>query len=745
MSFGDYRKVNDEEGQTLLGPNGVTSYGDAHAKHDHHVVTSRLRVANLCCAGEEKIIKEALLGMTGIEKVSVSIVNRSVIIQHCDVNECTPAEMLVTTLNKKHLGVSIQEVGQDSEIEEESPMMHVLQIVLLWVLVTVGTIFSLISSGEDQNAANILFCTAVVLGMNTILAGIYKVFLQGVISIHVLMSVALFGALLRKEYFDAALVVTLFGSGELTEEMIMHHVRNTINRSVSNYPTQVTKSDGTIVKLSEVKINDIIAVSAGDVIMVDGTVVKGEAATIGSSTISGSLVQNGFLEIRASMEVTNGTLTKMQEIIEDVESSNSNYSRIVDQIASFWAPAILSLVVLYILYGRITSGSWGLYIQEGLVMMVLSCPCSLILATPIPASCAIVKGAQHGVLIRNLGVIEDVANTERVAIDKTGTLTTGRFAVLVTFEQNDPENPMRLAAAIENRSTHPLANAMVASYFDCVADFEGELPALRKFQVNEGVGLSAWVEVDDDWKIVQVGNERLLKKYGGKVFLTTESAGRVIVYIIVEDTLAGMVALADQLRPEASEFVQHMNEDSTLDRIVILTGDTEEVAMVTADAVGISTNNVYSRLFPTDKLNYILQSEKRGNVTEVATKADPCRVMMIGDGINDSPSLAAASVGVAMGAGGAAVSVAAAKVILMNENLLLIPATKKLCHFTCKIILENCSLAIGLKIIAMIFGFTNSLKLWQAMLIDVATLIIVLLNGIRPLSFEGFDSLKKID
>lgn len=260
-------------------------------------------------------------------------------------------------------------------------------------------------------------------------------------------------------------------------------------------------------------------------------------------------------------------------------------------------------------------------------------------------------------------------------------------------------------------------------------------------------------------------------------FINAQPTAYAVLFVVVDDVLCAMLSVADQVRPEAESFVRALHADNSLKNITMLTGDAPAVANEVASAIGIDTDNVHARLRPTDKLKWVARSEgQEGNVivkslsamntvyshlmpsTSEGSSGDVevgeasqdgresatvlGRVMMVGDGFNDSPSLAAASVGVVMGRGGAAVSVTAAKIILMDENLMLIPATKRMCQYTSQVVLQNCVMSISFKAIAIIVALTSNLHLWQAILIDIGTLLLVMLNGIRPLYSDIFDSVK---
>ena len=255
----------------------------------------------------------------------------------------TPTEKLVEVLNEKHLGVSIHETSQETSAEEATlPILHILQIIKLWVLVIVAILFNLIEEDDyddddddDDDGDDYIYCIVIVVGINSILQGLYRAIVQRMVTIQVLMFLALCGALARGQYFDASFVVTLFASGELADTLIMHHVRNVINRIVSGQPEEVTMAEGAKKALSEIKVGDVIAMRAGDIIMLDGVVIKGEAAIdessvtgeptpitkqVGSTIVSGSLVQNGFVEVEVTLEASNGTMTKIRQIIEDIEA-----------------------------------------------------------------------------------------------------------------------------------------------------------------------------------------------------------------------------------------------------------------------------------------------------------------------------------------------------------------------------------------------------------------------------------------
>jgi cation transport ATPase len=304
---------------------------------------------------------------------------------------------------------------------------------------------------------------------------------------------------------------------------------------------------------------------------------------------------------------------------------------------------------------------------------------------------------------------------------------------------------LELAAAVEVKSSHPLSHAIVSAYCGCLAELDKELPPVQKLKNLEGVGVEGWVSVGKDQRLcVSVGNERLLRSFGGSISLSKSDqegadsflqthAGTSIIYVGVDDQLAMLLSLADQVRPEAADVVKTLQNDLCIE-VCMLTGDQEEVAIKVCNEVGISSKNCQSRLLPTEKLDCIksLRSVQPGRLESKAS------VMMIGDGINDSVALAGAAVGVAMGAGGSAMAAAAANIVLLSDNLARLPQTITLCRQVRQIILQNCVISIVTKIVAIGLAMAGLLQFWQAILLDVGTLLIVIANGVRPLATKVF-------
>ena len=539
---------------------------------------------------------------------------------------------------------------------------------------------------------------------------------------------------------------------------------------------------------------------------------------VGNRVLSGTVVQNGFMEIVLDSNYLDSTMNKLNQEVLDVQADRGEYAKLVDRFSVYWTPGVIIGTILFVVVGGSITLDWNNYVFRGLVLLVLACPCAIVIAAPIPSVCAIAIGAKSGVLIRGSSVIERMGNINMIALDKTGTLTKGFFKVnkIVNFNNNNDDNKnndyndndndkrndndndilnknkkyynhdndynsLELAAAIEQKSSHPLANAIVAEYYGCLAELEEKniiIPNVRKILVEDGIGVSGWVESGPHiWNHVAIGNERLLKKNGGKVNATKDemliidnfnkiSEGKVVLLVVIDDVLELILSLSDEIRHESKEFIsriQNMNIS-----VSMLTGDQESVARDVCREVDIGPSECYYRLLPKEKLEWIekRQTEKINNGGKNNHNSDGnnnnnnenndknnyrinCdykklnKVLMVGDGINDSIALTASDVGIAMGAGGSAMAVASADIILMTDNLLLIPVTIKLCHLVRNITIQSFVFAISVKIFAIALALLGKLEFYQAVLVDMGTLLVVLANGIRPLFFGKLSSKEK--
>ena len=721
---------------------------------EHTIQISRLRVANLCCAGEEKLMMTALKEMVGIEHVAVNIIGRYAIIKHCTVECCAPIKVIMDKLNDLHLGVSVQEVAMKGE-EETEPLFQTiptLHVLIVFFLFAVGLILHLLPGFKAVSDWIYIACT--ILGALPIIRNTaISLFIRRMIDIQFLILVAIIGAMSTAEYFDSSLVVTLFLMAELIEHVVMGQVRRAVSKSTAGtMPKEAYLTNGKAIKVQDIKIGDKLAVRAGEVILADGKVIKGdgvadesavtgEAMPVskikGSAVISGTIMQNGYLEFEVTKPAQESTVNKLHQAVLDVQADKAECSKWIDVFSLYWTPLVLVSALLLVVIGGGVSGDWDLFLFRGLVLLVLACPCAVVISAPIPFTCAIATAAKRGVLIRGSSVIERIAAVRSIAVDKTGTLTKGFFQVSdrlqLQDEYDDGVDPLLFAASIEQKSTHPLANAIVSAYCGCIAEAASTpFPEVRKIKILEGVGIEGWVAVEDDWKYVMVGNERLLCTNGGKVRLSesqmdsyrdfcSRNSSQVVLLIAVDDSPLLLLSLADEVRPESALFVQEMRRMGL--PVSILTGDQPAVTATVAKVVGIAEEDCNSALLPTGKLQWIDNQQK--------VKQSP--VLMIGDGINDSIALTAASVGVAMGAGGTAMAVSSASVVLMTDNLKLIAPTIQIAKLSMNIMMQNCFFAITVKVVAIGLAVTGRMNLWQAILIDLGTLLVVAVNSLRTL------------
>jgi Cd2+/Zn2+-exporting ATPase len=575
-----------------------------------------------------------------------------------------------------------------------------------------------------------------------------------VLDINLLMTVAALGALLIGEYAEGAAVVFLFALGNALEGYTMDRARRSIRALISLAPaTALVLHDGAEHQhpVGEVAAGEVIVVRPGDRVPLDAVVLAGESAvnqapitgesvpvakTVGADLFAGSINGEGALEARVTRPAQDSTLARIIHLVEEAQAQKSQAQRVIDVFARYYTPAVLVLAVLVaVLPPLIAGGAWLDWLYRALVLLVIACPCALVISTPVSIVSAISAAARAGVLFKGGAALEAAGGLRAIAFDKTGTLTTGRPDVtdvggivdgrLQIADYSDQSRIynlqsaiLGLAAAVERRSTHPLARAIVGA----VEERGLAIRSVDDFQARGGRGATAMV----DGHVVTIGNRTMFGSLSSEIELAMrelEQAGRTVMLVGCDGALCGLIAVADQARPAARELLIALRQQG-IAHIAMLTGDAATVAVRVGAEVGVDETR--AELLPDQKLDAIGELlERYGSVG------------MVGDGINDAPALARATVGIAMGAAGSDAALETADVTLMADDLGKLPFAIGLSRAARSVIMQNIAFALAVKVIFLVATLLGVATLWLAVLADTGAALIVIANGMRLLRYQG--------
>ncbi len=556
---------------------------------------------------------------------------------------------------------------------------------------------------------------------------------------NLLMTVAVIGAILIGEWVEAATVAFLFALSLLLESWSVGRARRAVQKLMELAPPSARLRDPASgrereVAPDQVKVGDLVVVHAGERIPLDGEVVEGtslvdtspvtgeskpETAESGSTVYAGTIALDGTLVLRVTHPASDTVLARIIRQVAEAGRRRAKSERWVDRFARIYTPAVFVAAVLTATVAPLAGlGAWDDWIYRALVLLVIGCPCALVISTPVSVVAGLAAAARNGVLVKGGDLLEIPAGLATVALDKTGTLTVGRPEVVEVIAGDDHtvEELLAVAAALELRTGHPLGTAIVAA-----ADRRGvsPLPA-EDVRALAGRGIEGIVEGRPAW----LGSHRLLEERGQEppamheVLGRLARGGRTVVAVGRDDHVCGFIALADAARPEAAGAVRRLHALGVR-HVVMLTGDNLETATEIAREIGI--DEVHAGLLPADKVARLEQMRERGPLA------------FVGDGINDAPALALADLGIAMGGGGTDAAIETAHVALMSDDLDRIPWLVAHSRRALRIIRTNIVFALGVKALFVVLTFTGHASLWGAIAADTGASLLVIANGLRLL------------
>lgn len=527
------------------------------------------------------------------------------------------------------------------------------------------------------------------------------------ISSALLITVAMFAAIAIVDLFAAGEVAFIMAIGAILEDMTTERAKKGLKKLIELTPQQGRKITGnteTLIPAEEIQKDNIIRVLPGEKIPVDGVIISGETSvdqsimtgeslpvdkTVGESVFCGTVNRFGSIDIKATKVGGDSSLQKLIKMVRDAEKKQAPAQRIADKCASWLVPAALLIAIVTLIVTR--------DIVRAVTVLVVFCPCALVLATPTSIMAAIGQATKHGVIIKSGEALERMGKVNMIAFDKTGTLTYGKLRVsdIISFDGSLSENELlRLTASAESKSEHPLGKAIV----ECAKEQSVELGGCNNFKMSAGKGISA--EVDEH--ILYCGNEKFMNENGveinGVVKAELEKLrlqGKASIIIAENNVCIGIAALSDVLRPEAAEVIKKLSAMNT--KTVLLTGDNKMTADYFAQQIGIE--NVCADLLPEHKVENIARLQKENNV-----------VCMIGDGVNDAPALKLADVGAAMGSMGSDIAVESADIALMSDDISKIPYLKRLSNATVSTIKFVIKLSMCINFAAIILSVTGILN-----------------------------------
>ncbi len=606
-------------------------------------------------------------------------------------------------------------------------MPALLRVFIAILLLITAIYFKLTGFGEF-----LVFFAAYLIAGGDVLLLAWKNILRGaVFDENFLMSIATIGAIAIGEYPEAVMVMVLYQIGEYFQHKAVAKSRKSITELMDIRPDYANvEINGKIEKKSpeEINIDDIITVSAGEKIPLDGVIVEGQAVVDtsaltgepvprqlkpGDTAVSGCINTNGVIKIKVTRKYGESTVAKILKLVEEADSKKAKAENFITKFARVYTPAVVAgAVVLALIPPIFVDGQFGVWFSRALTFLVISCPCALVISVPLSFFAGIGGASKHGILIKGSCYLEALSKPQAVVFDKTGTLTHGTFAVteIVAEEDITPEELLELTAKVENYSNHPIALSIKKAYGKDIDSDE-----VTNVEEIAGMGVKALV----DGYIVLAGNEKLMLKSGVNFEPVHESG--TVIYTAKNKKCLGYIVISDEIKEDASESVRGLKELGIMTEI--LTGDSSAAANYTA--LMLDPDEVYSELLPADKVQKIEELIK--------TKEKNKSVIFVGDGINDAPVLTRADIGVAMGVLGSDAAIEAADVVIMDDKPSKILKAISIAQKTMEIVKQNIIFAIGVKILFLILGAFGFVTMWGAVFADVGVTLIAVINALRAL------------
>jgi Zn2+/Cd2+-exporting ATPase len=713
------------------------------------MATAVFRIHGLDCAEEVATLRSVLTPMAGVGELSFDVLNGKLTVAFADGPVTSDA-----------LVAGIAKTGMRAEPWRERPAAQQSSVAAAWGRTTTtalsGTLLAAgfithvaadgwqAAMGSDESLATspvttLLYLAAAIAGGWFVLPKAWRSLVRLRPDMNLLMTAAVVGAILIHQYFEAATVAFLFALSLVLESWSVGRARNAIAALMTLTPptARVADSNGreAMLDVSDVPLGSRVIVLPGEKFPLDGRVEKGETTvdqapitgesrpvpkSPGSEVFAGTINHDGAIEFISTRPASDTTLARVIRMVGEARSKRSPSEQWVEQFARYYTPAVMALAVAVMLLPPLVGGgSWSHWFYEGLVLLVIACPCALVISTPVSIVAALAAAARRGVLVKGGQFMEAPSRLKAIALDKTGTLTEARHEVstIVPLSGHTEAEVLELAAAVEARSEHPLAKAVLRA-----AAARGIEPTpANDYQAIKGKGATATI----DGRLIWLGSHRLLEERGQETpemhqqLESMERDGSSVIVLGKNEHVCGYLALADEVRDEALPAIEQLRQ-AGIQCVVMLTGDNQGTADAVARALGV--DEVHAELLPEDKVAAIEELVRRfGSVT------------MVGDGVNDAPAMARAGLAIAMGAAGTDAALETADITLMGDDLRKIPWLMRHSRRTVSIIRQNIFAALGVKALFVALTLAGHASLWAAIAADTGMSLLVVFNGLRLL------------
>lgn len=677
-------------------------------------------------------IEKEVGSLTFVKSAVVNLVKQklTVNIEPDFENETTEKIIEIVNIYEPEVEVISQEeveiTHSHDHSHEENEKAKLVRLIAGSVIFVIGIVLNMLET-NFYVCLILLLSAYLMLGYDVLLTAIKNILKGRVFDENFLMSLSTVGAIILGEYPEAVAVMLFYQIGECFQDLSVKRSRKSIADLLDIRPDSavvVRGGENVVVSPKDILPGEEIIVKAGEKIALDGVVVSGKAlldtkaitgeslpksVTVGDEVLSASINTDGVLHIKVTKEYGESTASKIIDLVENATANKAPSENFITTFARYYTPVVVVFAALFAIVPIILFGSEAsVWIHRALVFLVISCPCALVISIPLTFFGGVGAASKHGVLVKGSNYLEALSRVDTIAFDKTGTLTKGNFKVtkIVSEKNFTKEQVLEYAAFAESFSNHPIAKSVTEAYGKPINQ-----GLVTNYKEITGKGITAEV----NGKQIFIGNSKLM--LAENIVFTPNNEYGTCVYVAVEGVLGGYIIIADEVKTDSKKTIEEL-EKVGINKIVLLTGDSEKIAKSVANTLKIS--QFKAELLPSDKVETVKQF-----------KADGARLAFVGDGINDAPVLAISDVGIAMGGIGSDAAIEAADVVLMTDEPSKIPDAIRVAKATKQIVIQNIIIALGVKGLFLILGAFGIAGMWEAVFADVGVTLIAVLNAMR--------------